>query len=208
MEEVLETYQQPLDERFPVVCIDEARRQLVSETRIGFADKQGVQHVDYEYKRAGVAEVYMVCQPLAGWREVVVTDNHSSIEWAKVLGLVAETWFAQAELITVVADNLSAHSRAALYEVFGAERARAILRKLRFIHTPKHGSWLNIAEIELSVLTRQGLTDRVADGTTFEQQVQGWVKQRNDKTSVVNWQFTAADARIKLKRLYPSELAG
>ena len=150
----------------------------------------------------------MVCQPLAGWREVVVTDNHSSVEWAKVLSRVVEEWFAQAELITVVSDNLSAHRRAALYEVFAAERARAILRKLRFIHTPKHGSWLNIAEIELSVLMRQGLTERVADGAAFEQQVKDWVEQRNEKTSVVDWQFKSTNARTKLKRLYPSELAG
>lgn len=208
MEEVLDVYQQPLDQRFPVVCVDEARRQLVSETRLGFIDEHGVEHVDYEYRREGVAEVYMVCQPLAGWREVVVTDNHGSVEWARVLGLLTEQWFPQAELITVVADNLSAHRRGAVYEVFEPERARAILRRLRFVHTPKHGSWLNIAEIELSVLTRQGLSERVASRAAFEGQVQAWVEQRNDRTSVVNWQFTTADARTKLKRLYPSELAG
>ena len=213
MEEVLDVYQQPYDPLRPVVCLDEARRQLVSETRQGFTDKKGIQHVDYEYKREGVAEVFMVAQPLAGQREVVVTDSHNSQEWAKVVGRIVEEWYrtggpADAEQITLVQDNLSAHRKAALYEVFEPKRARAILSKLKFVYTPKHGSWLNVAEIELSVLTRQGLTHRVASLAEFEQQVQAWVKQRNDKLSKVDWQFTAEDARIKLKRLYPSTING
>ena len=206
MEEVLDVYQRPYDPNHPVVCLDEARRQLISETRTGFTDDKGVEHYDYEYKREGVAEVFMVAEPLGGRREVVVTDSHNSVEWAKVVGHIVEDWYVDAERITLVQDNLSAHRKAALYEVFEPERARAILRKIDFVYTPKHGSWLNVAEIALSVLTRQGLLYRVASLTEFGQQVQAWVKQRNDKSSKVNWQFTAEDARIKLKRLYPSTI--
>lgn len=208
MEEVLDVYQRPENPLHPVVCLDEARRQLVSETRQGFTDKNGVQHIDYEHKREGVAEVFMVAQPLVGRREVVVTESHNSQEWAKVVGRIVEEWYAEVEQITLVQDNLSAHRKAALYEVFEPKRARAILSKLAFVYTPKHGSWLNVAEIELSVLTRQGLTGRIASKAEFEQQVQAWVKQRNDSTAKVDWQFTAADARIKLKRLYPSTITG
>lgn len=208
MEDVLEVYQRPYDAQRPVVCLDEARRQLISEIRQGFVDQQGVEHIDYEYKREGVAEVFMVAEPLGGQRQVVVTDSHNSHEWAKVIGRIAEEWYADSERITLVQDNLSAHRKAALYEIFEPERARAILRKLDFVYTPKHGSWLNVAEIELSILTRQGLTHRVASQTEFEQQVQAWVKQRNDKSSKVDWQFTAEDARVKLKRLYPSTIDG
>lgn len=208
MEEVLDVYQRPYDPNRPVVCLDEARRQLISETHTGFIDKQGVEHYDYEYKREGVAEVFMVAEPLGGHREVVVTDSHNSLEWAKVVGRIAEEWYVGAELITLVQDNLSAHRKAALYEVFEPKRARAILNKIAFVYTPKHGSWLNVAEIELSILTRQGLPHRVASLTEFEQQVQAWVRQRNDKLSKVDWQFTAEDARVKLKRLYPSSIDG
>jgi len=208
MEEVLDVYQRPYDPKRPVVCLDEARRQLISEIRQGFTDQKGVDHVDYEYKREGVAEVFMVAEPLGGRREVVVTDSHNSQEWAQVVGRIVEEWYAGVDRITLVQDNLSAHRKAALYEVFDAKRARAILSKIEFIYTPKHGSWLNVAEIELSILTRQGLPHRVASLTEFEQQVQAWVKQRNDKVAKVDWQFTAEDARIKLKRLYPSTVDG
>ncbi len=208
MEEVLEVYQRPYDPTHPVVCLDEARRQLVSETKQGFTDKHGVEHLDYEYKREGVAEVFMVAEPLAGQRQVVVTDSHNSKEWAKVVGRIVEEWYADAERITLVQDNLSAHRKAALYEVFEPSRARAILGKLAFVFTPKHGSWLNMAEIELSVLTRQGLPQRIADKVGFENQVADWLAQRNDRSSKVDWQFTTTDARTKLKRLYPSIIAG
>lgn len=208
MEDVLDVYQRPYDPERPLVCLDEARRQLISETHTGFIDDGGVEHYDYEYKREGVAEVFMVAEPLGGRRQVVVTDSHNSQEWAKVVGRIVEEWYADAERITLVQDNLSAHRKAALYEVFAPNRARSILSKIEFVYTPKHGSWLNVAEIELSILTRQGLTNRVASLTEFEQQVQAWVKQRNDKSSKVNWQFTTEDARIKLKRLYPSTIEG
>ncbi|WP_408641454.1 IS630 family transposase [Spirosoma telluris] len=206
MEEVLDVYQRPFDQKRPIVCLDEARRQLVSETHLGFTDKNGVDHVDYEYKREGVVEIFMVAQPLAGQRQVVVTQSHNSIEWAKVVGRIVEEWYTDADRITLVQDNLSAHRKAALYEVFEPKRARTILQKIDFVYTPKHGSWLNVAEIELSILTRQGLTHRVASQAEFDQQVQAWVSQRNDKLAKVDWQFTAEDARIKLKRLYPSTI--
>jgi hypothetical protein len=207
MEEVLEVYQRSYDATHPVVCLDEARRQLVSETKESFTDKQGVVHQDYEYKREGVVEVFMVAEPLAGQRQVVVTKDHSSKEWAKVVGRIVEEWYPQAIKITLVQDNLSAHRKAALYEVFPPAQARQILSRLEFVFTPKHGSWLNIAEIELSVLTRQALSKRIATQELFEQQVQDWVKQRNDKRAKVDWQFKTKDARIKLKRLYPSIIA-
>lgn len=208
MEEVLDVYQRPFDARWPVICLDETRRQLISETRQGFRDAHGVEHYDYEYRREGVAEIFMVAQPLAGRRQVVVADSHNSQQWAQVIACIVEDWYADAERITLVQDNLSAHRKAALYEVFAAPRARAILSKLEFVYTPKHGSWLNVAEIELSVLSRQGLTRRVARRQELEGQVQAWVKQRNDKAAKVDWQFTAADARVKLKRLYPSTITG
>ncbi len=207
MEEVLEVYQRPYDPLHPVVCLDEARRQLVSETRHSFT-QDGVVHIDYEYRREGVVEVFMVCEPLGGQRQVEVTESHTSHEWAKVVGKIVEEWWADADRITLLQANLSAHRKAALYEVFTPERARSILRKIDFIFTPKHGSWLNVAEIELSILSRQGLTQRVASQAEFAQQVQDWVTRRNDKSSVVDWHFTTEDARIKLKRLYPSTIDG
>lgn len=145
MEEVLEVYQRPYDPLCPVACLDEARRQLVSETRSSFTDKGGVQYVDYEYKREGIAEVFMIAEPLGGRREVVVTDSHNSQEWAKVVARMVEDWYrtggpADSERITLVQDNLSAHRKAALYEIFEPKRARSVLAKIDFVYTPKHGS--------------------------------------------------------------------
>lgn len=208
MEEVLDVYQRPYDPNRPLVCLDEARRQLISETRMGFTDHTGIDHYDYEYKREGVAELFMVAEPLGGRREVVVTDSHNSQEWAKVVGHIVEDWYGTAEKITLVQDKLTAHRKAALYEVFEPKRARAILGKIEFVYTPKHGSWLNVAEIELSILTRQGLPHRVASLAELKTKVSAWVDQRNDKVATVDWQFTAEDARIKLKRLYPTTIDG
>ena len=180
----------------------------MSETKQGFTDKHGVDHVDQEYKGEGVAEVFMMAEPLGGQRQVVVTESHTSQEWAKVIGRIVAEWYADAEGITLVQDNLSAPRKAALYEVFEPARARAILSKLSFVFTPKHGFWLKMAEIELNGLSRQGLPERVANKAAFEKQVADWLAQRNDRSSKVDWQFTTADARIKLKRLYPSIIAG
>ena len=208
MEEVLDVYQRPYEPTRPLVCLDEARRQLISETRTGFRDRTGVGQYDYKYKREGVAELFMVAAPLGGRRQVVVTDSHNSQEWAKVVGHIVEDWYGTADKITLVQDNLTAHRKAALYEVFEPKRARAILQKIEFVYTPKHGSWLNVAEIELSILTRQGLTHRVASLDKLKTKVAAWIEQRNANVATVDWQFTAEDARIKLKRLYPSTIDG
>ncbi len=204
MEDVLDVYKRPYNEANPVVCLDESPKQLISESRIGFTDDKGVEHVDFEYKREGVADMYMIAEPLSGTREVLIKDSHNRLDWAETVAHIVEEMYPNAEKITLVQDNLSAHKRSALYELFNPERARKIIDKLELIWTPKHGSWLNIAEIELSVLTRQGVKNRVADKITLKKQVENWYKIRNKKTAKVNWQFTTKDARIKLKRLYPT----
>jgi transposase len=204
MEEVLDVYEQPYDPAHPKVCLDESPRQLIGERRESYTDEHGIEHIDYEYTREGTADLYMVVEPLAGRREVLVKDQHTRLDWAEVVAHVVEEIYPTAKKITLVQDNLSAHKKSAFYELFEPERARAIVEKLEFVFTPKHGSWLNIAEIELSVLTRQGLKQRVASKEELERQATAWYEKRNGKMSKVDWQFTTKDARIKLKRLYPS----
>lgn len=204
MEEVLDVYAQPYDPVHPKVCLDESPRQLIGERRESYTDSHGVEHVDYEYTRKGTADLYMVVEPLGGRREVLVKDQHTHRDWAEVIAHIVEEMYPTAEKITLIQDNLSAHKKSALYELFEPERARAILKKLEFVFTPKHGSWLNIAEVELSVLTRQGLTQRVESKEELIRQATAWYEERNGKMSTVDWQFTTKDARIKLKRLYPS----
>ena len=204
MEEVLDVYEQPYDPAYPKVCLDESPRQLIGERRAPYTNAQGVEHVDYEYTREGTADLYMVVEPLAGKREVLVKDQHTRLDWADVVAHVVEDMYPNAEKITLIQDNLSAHKKSAMYELFPPERARAILDKLEFVFTPKHGSWLNMAEIELSVLTRQGLTQRVESKEELIRQCTEWYATRNGKMSTVDWQFTTKNARIKLKRLYPS----
>jgi hypothetical protein len=204
MEEVLDVYERPYDASCPVICLDEAPRQLISETRAGFVDSKGVKHVDYEYRREGVADIYMICEPKRGKRFVQVRDTHDSQQWARVVAHVAENLYAAAERITLVQDNLTAHRKAALYEAFDAEKARGILRRIEFIYTPKHGSWLNVAEIELSVLTRVALKHRMQSKQQLEQQIKAYLKEKNKAAIQINWQFTTKDARIKLKKLYPN----
>lgn len=203
MEEVLEVYERPYDEANPVVCLDESPQQMIGESRTSFTDSQGVIHQDYEYKRNGVADIYMICEPLAGKRELFVTPNHTAHQWAEVVAYVAEQMYPEAEKISLVQDNLSAHKKAALYEVFPAQRARNIIKKFEFVFTPKHGSWLNIAEIELSLFKRIGLKERIESKEELIQLVRDYEKNRNEKAKPVNWQFKTSDARIKLKRLYP-----
>lgn len=157
MEEVLDVYEQSYDESHPVVCLDESPHQLISETRAGFVDGKGVEHVDDEYRREGVVDIYMIAEPKAGKRYVQIRDSHDSHQWAGVVAYIAEKLYPNADGITLVQDNLTAHRKAALYEVFEAERARSMLRRIHFVQTPKHGSWLNMAEIELSVLNRVAL---------------------------------------------------
>jgi len=204
MEEVLAVYEQPYDPTHPKVCLDESPRQLIGERREAFTDEHGILHMDYEYTREGTADIFMVVEPLGGRREVFIRDQHTRLDWAEVVAHIVEEMYSTAEKITLIQDNLSAHKKSALYELFPPERARAILEKLEFVFTPKHGSWLNIAEIELSVLTRQGLKTRIASKEELIRQCTEWYEMRNDKTSTVDWQFTTRDARIKLKRLYPS----
>lgn len=204
MEQVLDEYAKPYDEHHPVVCLDESPYQMVSEIRQSFTDSKGVVHTDYEYQREGVVDLYMLVEPLDGYREVLVEDNHKGHTYAKVLAHLVEQIYPTAKRITLVEDNASAHKLAALYEVFPAERARNIIERLRVVRTPAHGSWLNIAECELSVLKRQGIAHRVATKEQLQKQVLAWYQQRNQKESKVDWQFTTKQARIKLKRLYPS----
>lgn len=206
MEEVLDVYERPYDPAFPVVCLDESPKQLISEIRKGFVDSKGVEHFDYEYKREGVADIFMVVEPLGAKRKVFITDSHNSHQWAQVVAHIVEEMYPQATKISLVQDNLSAHRKAALYEVFSPQRARDILKKLEFVWTPKHGSWLNIAECELSILTNQGLKSRIGSKDELEKQATCWAEARNNKLKRVDWQFKTKDARIKLKKLYPSNM--
>ncbi len=200
----MEVYAKEYQQDYPVVCLDESPKQLVSEIQQSFTDSKGVIHTDYEYKREGVVDMFMMVEPLAGYREVLLEDNHKSHTYAKVIAHLVEVVYPSAKRITLIEDNLSGHRLAALYEVFAPERARSIIERLHVVRTPAHGSWLNIAECELSVLKRQGIDERVATKEELQKQVLAWYEQRNDKQSKVNWQFKTKDARIKLKRLYPS----
>lgn len=202
MEEVLDVYERPYDESHPVVCLDESPDQLIGETRRAFMN-EGVKHVDYEYRRAGVADIFMIAEPKGGRRFVQLKDTHDSHQWASVVAHIAERLYPKATRITLVQDNLTAHRKAALYEVFEPQRARNILKRIEFVHTPKHGPWLNMAEIELSVLSRVVLKQRMESKAQLEQQIRTYLKEKNNKAKPVNWQFTTKDARTKLKKLYP-----
>lgn len=205
MESVLEIYQRPYHEDFPVVCLDEAMKQLVKETIEPMALVPGQpQRVDYRYERHGTANLFMLCEPMAGWRHVKVTAQRTAIDYAHLLKDLVDLHYPDALLITVVQDNLNTHSPASLYKAFAPEEARRILRRLKFCYTPKHGSWLNMAEIELSILARQCLDQRIAAFETLESEVAASVEARNQEESWIDWRFTTEDARVKLKRLYPS----
>ncbi len=205
MESVLEVYQRPLGPDFPVICLDEQLKQLVSETIEPLSPKPGQkERYDYQYERNGTANIFMVCNPIEGWRIAKVTERRTAIDYAHLLKEIVDGYFVDAYRITVVQDNLNTHSPASLYKAFPPEEARRILNRLDFCYTPKHGSWLNMAEIELSVLSRQCLNRRIPDFTTLTQEVDAWVKQRNGQNTWIDWRFTTEDARIKLQRLYPS----
>ena len=208
MEEVLETYAAPYDSGHPVLCMDEQPVQLSKETRVPIAATKGhAKRVDYEYERAGTASVFLFCEPLSGWRFVSVRERRTKIDWALEVEELLRTRYAGAEKVILVCDNLNTHTRGAFYEAFEPEKARAIVRRLEFRHTPKHGSWLNIAENELSAMTRQCLKDR-RFGTIEElrTETRAWQQAINDKQRGVDWQFRIGDARIKLKSLYPKIL--
>ena len=204
MEEVLDTYAQPYDPACPVLCMDEQPVQLLKETRTPIpATAAHGKRVDYEYERAGVANIFMFTEPLAGWRQVSVRESKTKADWALEMAQLLEGRYAACETVIVVCDNLNTHTKGAFYEVFAPERARRLVRRLVFRHTPKHGSWLNAAEIELSLLTRQCLRRRIPDLETLCAQVHAWQQTRNASAKGVDWQFTTSDARIKLKKLYP-----
>ena len=205
MEEVLSVYQRPYDERFPLVCLDELSKQLLKDTREPLPVRPGeVAKEDYEYEREGVCNVFVACEPLAGKRVTKTTQRRTKIDWAEFVRELIEVHYPQAEKIVLVQDNLNTHSPASFYEAFEPEVAWRLAQKLELHYTPIHGSWLNMAEIELSVLARQCLDKRIASIEEVRKQVQAWQEERNRKQVGVNWRFTTADARIKLKRLYPS----
>jgi len=204
MEDVLEVYKLPYDDQRPVLCMDEMPKQLLAETREPHPCRTGKPaRQDYEYKRKGVADLFMVFEPLAGKRFVEVTEKRRKVEWAAVMKQVADVLYPQAEKIVVILDNLNTHTPSAFYETFAPEEARQLVERFEFHFTPKHGSWLNMAEIELSALARQCLDRRLPDIPTLTQEVQAWQQQRNDEVVKVLWQFKTTDARIKLKHLYP-----
>jgi hypothetical protein len=204
MEDVLEVYTRPYDERFPQVCLDEKSKQLVGEVREPLAVSPGrPARYDYEYEREGTANLFIVSAPLAGWRHISVTERRTKLDWAHCIKELVDVHYPEAEKIVLVLDNLNTHTPAALYEAFAPAEARRIARKLEIHYTPKHGSWLNMAEIELSVLARQCLDQRIPDQETLAEEVSAWEVERNAAESSIDWRFTTADARIKLKHLYP-----
>ena len=204
MEEVLEVYTRPYEPRRPWICMDEVSKQLVGETRQPLPAEPGqAVRYDYEYQRNGVCNLFLFFDPVQGWRHVEVTARRTMQNWAWALKTVVEGYYPSADLITVVLDNLTTHVPAALYATFPAAEARRLRRRLEFVYTPKHGSWLTMAEIELSVVSRQCLNRRLAERDTVKREVSAWEVRRNADGVAVDWRFTTADARIKLKRLYP-----
>jgi hypothetical protein len=205
MEDVLEVYHRPYDERRPLVTLDEASKQLVGEVVQPIPAAPGQpERFDYEYVRNGTANLFMISEPLLGWRAVQVTERRTAKDFAEVLRWLAEEVHPDAEKIVVVMDNLNTHKLASLYEAFPPGQARRIAERLEIHHTPKHGSWLNVAEIELSVLARQCLDRRIASADELRREVGAWEEDRNERAVEVRWRFTTTDARIKLHRLYPS----
>jgi hypothetical protein len=204
MEDVLEVYQRPHDPAHPVVCLDETSKQLIAETRLPIPAKPGhpARH-DYEYERNGTANLFMLFAPLEAWRHVEVTDRHTAVDYAEILRDLSDKHFPDAAKIVLVQDNLNTHKPASLYEAFPAAEARRLVARFEWHYTPQHGSWLDMAESELSVLSTQCLDRRIPDKQTLIKEVAAWESSRNQKHAKADWQFTAADARVKLKRLYP-----
>ena len=204
MEDVLEVYTRPDDPQYPFVCMDETSKQLLADTREPIPAEPGQpQRVDYEYKREGVADLFMFFEPLTGKRMVKVTDQRTRKDWALAMQELADGRYPLAKKIVIVMDNLNTHSPASFYETFEPQEARRFTERFEFHYTHKHGSWLNMAEIELGVLIRQCLSRRIPDKTTLTKEVKAWQIDRNAKVVKVDWRFTTADARIKLKHLYP-----
>jgi hypothetical protein len=205
MEDVLEVYKRPYDSKRPVVCLDETSKQLIGETRTPVPAAPGqVAHYDCEYVRNGVANIFMIFEPLAGQRDVEVTDRRTKKDYAQCLRKLSGEMYPDAEIIVLVQDNLNTHSPASLYEAFEPAQAKRLAERFEFHYTPKHGSWLDMAEIELGILGRQCLSRRIDNIEELRRQVNAWEKSRDKARAKVDWQFTTADARIKLRRLYPS----
>lgn len=205
MEDVLEVYQRPRDPRRPQVCLDEASKQLLGQVREPLPAKPGrARREDSEYERHGTANLFMCYAPLEAWRHVEVTARRTAIDFAHVVKALVDSHFPGAETIVLVMDNLNTHSAASLYEAFSPAEARRLAAKLEIHYTPKHGSWLDMAELELSVLARQCLAERMDDRQRLTREVAAWEAHRNSHRAQIDWRFTTADARIKLKHLYPS----
>lgn len=205
MENVLETYAQPYDERYPVLCMDEQPHQLLKETRVPIpATRKHARRVDYEYERAGTASIFMFTEPLCGWRKVSVRERRTKVDWALEMEELLRTRYAKAKKVILVCDNLNTHTRGAFYEAFSPDKARELVCRLDFRFTPKHGSWLNVSENELSSMTRQCLKDRrIGEINELRKETDAWSTASNDKQRGVDWQFTINDARHKLRSLYP-----
>lgn len=205
MEDILEVYQRPYDPQRPLVCLDETSKQLTAETRVPIPAKPGQPgRYDYEYRRNGTANLFMMFAPLEGWRHVKVTDRHTAVDYAQVLKELSDTHFPGSEKIVLVQDNLNTHKPASLYEAFPPAEARRLVERFEWHYTPKHGSWLDMAESELGVLSSQCLDRRITDQQMLKEEVEAWEAERNRKHAKADWQFTTADARVKLKRLYPA----
>jgi hypothetical protein len=205
MEDVLDVYAKPYDHRYPVVGVDEGGKQLIGDVREPLPVRPGSPaKQDHEYTRGGVANLFMAFEPLAGRRHVEVTERKTSVDFARFLRVLSDEHYAEAERVVLVCDNLSTHTPAALYEAFEPAEARRLAERFEWHYTPKHGSWLNVAEMELSVVARQCLDRRIPDLATLRREVAAWEEGRNAAVVTVDWQFTTADARVKLKRLYPT----
>ena len=204
MEDVLELYHLPSDPNCPVMCMDEQPIQLVKETRLPLPAKPGqLESVDYAYERNGTANLFMFTEPLSGWRKTVVSDRRTAVDWATEIKHLIDNDYPHRDKVILVCDQLNTHKLASLYEAFEPATARRLVERLEIHYTPKHGSWLNIAENELSTMTRQCLDRRIPDRETLEQETTAWYSHRNALQKAVDWQFKTADARIRLKRLYP-----
>ena len=205
MEDVLAVYTRPHDSSRPLVCLDETSKQLIIETRRPQPMKPGQPaRVDYEYERNGTANLFMLFAPLEGWRHVKVTDRRTALDYAQVLKDLSDVHFPAAERIVLVQDNLNTHAKSSLYEAFPAAEARRLVERFEWHYTPKHGSWLDMAESELAILASQCLDRRIPNKPALETEVAAWTKKRNTENTKADWQFTTADARIKLRHLYPS----
>ena len=204
MEDVLDLYAEPYDPKRPVVCFDETSTQLLAETRAPMPPRPGrPQRQDYEYRREGTRNLFLACEPLAGWRQVAVTQRRTMQDFAHQMRWLVDEAYPEVPVVRVVLDNLNTHRSASLYETFPAVEARRIAKRLEFHYTPKHGSWLNMAEIEFSVLSRSCLRQRIPDQETLGREVQALVRERNAAQSIINWRFNTQNARTKLHRLYP-----